>query len=53
MDYLEDFIMVPSSFMGKGKYYSSSTGLNKQQGYAKNYIKSIFGYGKNKLNGNK
>ena len=53
MDYLEDYIMVPSSFMGKGKYYSSKTGLNKQQGYAKNYIKAIFHYGENKINGNK
>lgn len=53
MDYLEDYIMVPSSFMGKGKYYSSKTGLNKQQGYARNYIKSIFHYGENKLNGNR
>lgn len=53
MDYLEDYIMVPSSFMGKGKYYSSKTGLNKQQGYAKNYIKAIFNYGENKVNGNK
>lgn len=53
MDYLEDYIMVPSSFMGKGKYYSSKTGLNKQQGYAKNYIKAIFHYGENKVNGNK
>lgn len=52
MDYLEDYIMVPSSFMGKGKYYSSKTGLNKQQGYAKNYIKAIFHYGENKINGN-
>ena len=51
MDYLEDYIMVPSSFMGKGKYYSSKTGLNKQQGYAKNYIKAIFHYGENKING--
>lgn len=51
MDYLEDYIMVPSSFMGKGKYYSSKTGLNKQQGYAKNYIKAIFNYGENKING--
>lgn len=53
MDYLEDYIMVPSSFMGKGKYYSSKTGLNKQQGYARNYIKAIFHYGENKVNGNK
>lgn len=49
MDYLEDYIMVPSSFMGEGKYYSSKTGLNKQQGYARNYIKAIFNYGKNRL----
>ena len=53
MDYLEDYIMVPSSFMGKGKYYSSKTGLSKQQGYAKNYIKAIFHYGENKINGDK
>lgn len=53
MDYLEDYIMVPSSFMGKGKYYSSKTGLNKQQGYARSYIKAIFNYGENKINGNK
>lgn len=53
MDYLEDYIMVPSSFMGKGKYYSSKTGLNKQQGYARNYIKAIFHYGENKINGNR
>lgn len=53
MDYLEDYIMVPSSFMGKGKYYSSKTGLNKQQGYARNYIKAIFDYGENRLNENR
>ena len=53
MDYLEDYIMVPSSFMGKGKYYSSKTGLNKQQGYARNYNKAIFHYGENKINGNR
>ena len=53
MDYLEDYIMVPSSFMGKGKYYSSKTGLNKQQGYAKNYIKAVFNYGKKRIDGNR
>lgn len=53
MDYLEDYIMVPSSFMGKGKYYSSKTGLNKQQGYAKNYIKAVFDYGKKRIDGNR
>ena len=53
MDYLEDYIMVPSSFMGKGKYYSSKTGLNKQQGYAKNYIKAVFGYGEKRIDGNR
>lgn len=45
MDYLEDIIRVPSSYETiKGRYVSSGGGkLNKQQGFAESYIKSIFG----------
>ena len=44
IDYLDNYIKVPSTTdaMGKGKYYSSSTGLNKQRGYAGSYIQKIY-----------
>ena len=45
MDYLEDVIKVPSAYETvKGRYVSSGGGkLNKQQGFAESYIKTIFG----------
>ena len=36
------YIRVPSDFMGKGQYISSSTGLDKQAGYKKAYIQYLF-----------
>ena len=44
IDYLDNYIKVPSTTdaMGKGKYYSSKTGLNKQRGYAGSYIQKIY-----------
>lgn len=42
IDYLDDYIKVPSDAMGKGKYYSSKTGLNKQRGYAKSFIQKLY-----------
>jgi len=44
VDLLDNYIKVPSTTeaMGKGKYYSSSTGLNKNRGYAGSYIKKIY-----------
>lgn len=48
IDYLENMIQVPSSYERVGKrYISSGNGkLNKQTGFAKSYIKMIFGVGK-------
>ena len=45
IDLLDNYILVPSTTeaMGRGKYYSSSTGLNKRRGYAQSYIKKIYG----------
>lgn len=44
IDLLDNYILVPSTTeaMGKGKYYSSSTGLNKRRGYAQSYVKKIY-----------
>lgn len=42
IEFLNNYVKVPSDAMGKGKYYSSSTGLNKQAGYAKSYIQKIY-----------
>ena len=44
IDYLDNYIKVPSTTdgMGRGKYYSSKTGLNKQRGFAQSYIKKIY-----------
>lgn len=42
IDYLDNVIKVPSDAMGKGKYYSAKTGLNKQRGYAKSYIQKLY-----------
>lgn len=44
IEYLDNYIKVPSTDdgMGKGKYYSSSTGLNKQRGFAQSYIKKVY-----------
>ena len=46
---LDKYIRVPSDFMGKGKYISSSSGLDKNRGYAKAYIQKIY----NQLKGGK
>lgn len=45
IDYLRDIIKVPSSYEKvKGRYVSSGAGkLNKQDGFAESYIKTIFG----------
>lgn len=42
VDLLDNYIRVPSDAMGKGKYYSSKTGLNKQRGFAKSYLKKLY-----------
>lgn len=44
IDLLDNYILVPSTTeaMGRGKYYSSKTGLNKRRGYAQSYIKKIY-----------
>lgn len=36
------YIRVPSDFMGKGQYISSSSGLDKQTGYKKAYIQYLY-----------
>ena len=36
------YIRVPSDFMGKGQYISSSSGLDKQEGYKKAYIQYLY-----------
>ena len=45
IDLLDNYVLVPSTTdaMGKGKYYSSKTGLNKRRGFAQSYIKKIYG----------
>ena len=44
IEYLDNYIKVPSTNdgMGRGKYYSSKTGLNKQRGFSQSYIKKIY-----------
>ncbi len=44
IDLLDNYVLVPSTTdaMGKGKYYSSKTGLNKRRGFAQSYIKKIY-----------
>lgn len=44
VDLLDNYIIVPNTkdAMGKGMYYSSSTGLNKRRGYAQSYVKKIY-----------
>lgn len=44
IDLLDNYILVPSTTqaMGRGKYYSSKTGLNKRRGFAQSYIKKIY-----------
>lgn len=44
IDYLDNYIKVPSTEdgMGRGKYYSSKTGLNKNRGFAQSYIQKIY-----------
>lgn len=36
------YIRVPEDFMGKGKYISSKTGINKQDAYKKAYVQYLF-----------
>lgn len=45
MTYLEGYILVPESAMGKATSYSTKTGVgwNKQYAFAYNYIKDIYG----------
>lgn len=42
IDLLDNYIRVPSDYMGKGKYISAKTGLNKNRGYAKSYIQYLY-----------
>ena len=44
MDLLDNYILVPNTTdaIGKGKYYSSKTGLNKRRGFAGAYAKKIY-----------
>lgn len=49
INFLEGYLFVPSSVMGRGQYYSSSTGLNKNEGYIKSYLKAVFNYGGNRI----
>lgn len=44
VDLLDNYILVPSTTeaMGRGKYYSSKTGLNKRRGFAQSYAKKIY-----------
>lgn len=44
IDYLDNYIKVPSTTdaMGRGKYYSSKTGLSKNRGFAQSYIQKIY-----------
>lgn len=55
MDLLEDYIIPPSSYTAiknkKGYYVSTPENLNKTKGFVTNYIKQIFNYGGNKING--
>ena len=44
LDLLDNYILVPNTTeaIGKGKYYSSKTGLNKRRGFAGAYAKKIY-----------
>lgn len=42
VDYLNDIIEIPDDMIGKGKYYSSKTGLNKKEGYAKYILQKLY-----------
>lgn len=44
VNYLKKYIKVPSTneAMGRGKYYSSKTGLDKQSGFIKSYVKKLY-----------
>lgn len=42
IDLLDDYIRVPSDFMGRGKYISASSGIDKNRGYAKSYVQKIY-----------
>lgn len=42
IDLLDDYIRVPNDFMGRGKYISASSGIDKNRGYAKSYIQKIY-----------
>lgn len=44
INYLKKYIKVPSTSeaMGRGKYYSSKTGLDKQSGFIKSYVKKLY-----------
>lgn len=42
VNYLEGYIKVPTDFMGQGKYISSKTGLDKNAGYIKAYLKAWY-----------
>lgn len=49
IDLLDDYIRVPSDVMGRGKYLSAKSGIDKNRGYAKSYIQKIY----NQLKGGK
>lgn len=55
INYLRGYFEVPSSAMGKGKYWKSGEGVgaSKQDAFEKNYIRSVFNYGEHRINGNK
>lgn len=42
--FLRQYIKVPNTdeAMGRGKYYSSKTGLNKQDGYIRSYVLKLY-----------
>ena len=44
IDLLDNYILVPNTddAIGRGKYYSSKTGLNKRRGFAGAYAKKIY-----------
>lgn len=41
-DYLEQYIYVPSSIMGKAQYISSKTGIDKNEAFIEYYIKKWY-----------
>lgn len=55
INYLRSYIKVPSSAMGKGRYWKSSEGVgaSKEEAFEKNYIRYLFNYGEHRVNGNK